>query len=46
VEMSDDAIFSDASHIIENALKAIYNVSKEKTNLSSTAFEIALKQLV
>ncbi len=46
VEMSDDAIFSDASEVINNALKAVYNVSSKRTNLSSTAFEIALKQLV
>lgn len=46
VEMSDDAIFSDASEIINNALKAVYTVSNKRTNLSSTAFEIALKQLV
>ncbi|RZJ77068.1 MAG: amino acid dehydrogenase, partial [Flavobacterium sp.] len=46
IEMSDDAIFSDASSIIEDALKAVYNNSKASTNLSSTAFEIALKQLV
>lgn len=46
VEMSDDAIFSDASSIIEQALKAVYKSSNKPTNLSSTAFEIALKQLV
>lgn len=46
VEMSDDAIFSDASEVIKNALKAVYSVSTKRTNLSSTAFEIALKQLV
>lgn len=46
VEMSDDAIFTDASSIIGDALKAIYQTSNSKTNLSSTAFEIALKQLV
>lgn len=46
VEMSDDAIFSDASGIIKNALKAVYVQSAKKTNISSTAFEIALKQLV
>ncbi len=46
VEMSDDAIFSDASKIIENALRAVYLNSAERTNLSSTAFEIALKQLI
>ncbi len=46
VEMSDDAIFTDASNIIRDALKAVYQTSDKKTNLSSTAFEIALKQLV
>ncbi|RZK88627.1 MAG: amino acid dehydrogenase [Pedobacter sp.] len=46
VEMSDDAIFTDASKIIGDALKAVYKTSNSKTNLSSTAFEIALKQLV
>ncbi|KQB99649.1 Glu/Leu/Phe/Val dehydrogenase dimerization domain-containing protein [Pedobacter sp. Hv1] len=46
VEMSDDAIFSDASSVINKALQNVYAVSKERTNLSSTAFEIALKQLV
>ncbi len=46
VEMSDDAIFTDASNIIRNALVAVHQTSDKKTNLSSTAFEIALKQLV
>lgn len=46
VEMSDDAIFSDASEVIKKALEAVYRVSTKRTNLSSTAFEIALKQLV
>jgi glutamate dehydrogenase/leucine dehydrogenase len=46
VEMSDDAIFTDASNIIRNALAAVYQTSDRKTNLSSTAFEIALRQLV
>ncbi|WP_461789312.1 Glu/Leu/Phe/Val dehydrogenase dimerization domain-containing protein [Pedobacter sp.] len=46
VEMSDDAIFTDASNIIKEALKAVHHTSTKKTNLSSTAFEIALKQLV
>lgn len=46
IEMSDDAIFSDASEIIQKALQAVYAISNKRTNLSSTAFEIALKQLV
>jgi glutamate dehydrogenase/leucine dehydrogenase len=46
VEMSDEAIFTDASRVIEKALKDVYAASQEKTRLSATAFEIALKQLV
>lgn len=46
VEMSDETIFIDASSVIKNALKAVHEVSSKRTNLSSTAFEIALKQLV
>ncbi|ATP58364.1 amino acid dehydrogenase [Pedobacter ginsengisoli] len=46
VEMSDDAIFSDASDIIYKAMKAVHQHSEAKTGLSKTAFEIALKQLV
>jgi glutamate dehydrogenase/leucine dehydrogenase len=46
VEMSDEAIFTDASHVIEKALKKVYEVSSAKTKLSATAFEIALRQLI
>jgi glutamate dehydrogenase/leucine dehydrogenase len=46
VEMSDQAIFSDASRVIETALRKVYAVSTAKTKLSATAFEIALRQLV
>lgn len=46
VEMSDDAIFTDASTVIHDALLKVYETSTLHTNLSSTAFEIALKQLV
>lgn len=46
VEMSDDAIFSDASSVIKDALQTVYVTSNKRINLSSTAFEIALKQLV
>jgi len=46
VEMSDEAIFTDASKVIEKALQAVYATSQERTRLSATAFEIALKQLV
>jgi glutamate dehydrogenase/leucine dehydrogenase len=46
VEMSDDAIFTDASNVIKKALENIYKQSNSKTELSKTAFEIALKQLI
>lgn len=46
VEMSDAAIFSDASEIIRQALQNTHQLSKAKTQVSQTAFEIALKQLV
>lgn len=46
IEISDDALFSDVSKVIQQALKAIYDVSKERTQLSSNAYEIALRQLI
>ena len=46
VEMSDAAIFNDASQIIKNALQKTHQLSADKTRLSERAFEIALKQLV
>ncbi|PST85029.1 amino acid dehydrogenase [Pedobacter yulinensis] len=46
VEMSDDAIFSDVSEVIAQALKNIHELRPLKVQLSATAFEIALKQLL
>ncbi len=46
VEMSDEAIFSDTSNIIKKALERTYNKNSGKTQISETAFEIALKQLI
>lgn len=46
IEISDDAIFSDTSRVIFKAIEAIFKLSKEKTGLSSRAYEIALGQLV
>lgn len=46
VEMSDAAIFNDASEVIRKALENTHTHSKAKTRLSHTAFETALKQLV
>ncbi|WP_340074263.1 Glu/Leu/Phe/Val dehydrogenase dimerization domain-containing protein [Leptobacterium sp. I13] len=46
VSMDDDAIFNDTSETIKKALLNTYNKNKSKINMSSTAFEIALKQLI
>ncbi len=46
VEMSDAAIFQDASSVIRTALEKTHKLSSAKTKISETAFEIALKQLV
>ncbi len=46
VEMTDKAIFSDTSDCIKNALIKSHSINNNKTNISKTAFEIALKQLV
>lgn len=45
-EMTDEAIFSDTSETIKEALKKTYKNNSSKTNISNTAFEIALKQLI
>ena len=46
VEMTDEAIFKDTSSRIKNALEHVYQNNNTKHNLSETAFEIALKQLL
>ena len=46
VQMTDEAIFFDISETIKKALKNTYDLNPSKTNISGTAFEIALKQLV
>ena len=46
VEMSDAAIFNDASDVIRKALENTHQLYPAKTKLSQTAFETALKQLV
>lgn len=46
VQMTDEAIFNDTSTTIKNAIKNTFDNSSSKTNISKTAFEIALKQLV
>lgn len=46
IEMSDSAIFEDTSIIIKNSLEKTYQLNNSKTQISKTAFEIALKQLI
>ena len=46
VEMTDKAIFADTSDCIKNALIKSHSINNSKTNISKTAFEIALKQLI
>lgn len=46
VQMTDEAIFNDTSITIKNAIQNTFDNNSSKTNISSTAFEIALKQLV
>jgi glutamate dehydrogenase/leucine dehydrogenase len=46
VQMTDDAIFNDTSAVIKKALQRVYETNTTKVNISATAFEIALKQLI
>jgi len=46
VQMTDEAIFSDTSNRIKNAIQNAHAINSDKKNISATAFEIALKQLV
>ncbi len=46
VEMSDKAIFDDTSNTIKKALQRTFAKSASKKNISETAFEIALKELI
>lgn len=44
--MEDKAIFDDTSNIIKKALQRSFAKSASKTKICSTAFEIALKELI
>jgi glutamate dehydrogenase/leucine dehydrogenase len=44
-EITDAGIFEDTSQTIYNSLKEVYDKSPSLTNVSQTAFEIALEQL-
>jgi glutamate dehydrogenase/leucine dehydrogenase len=46
VQMTDEAIFLDTSETIFKAIQKAHGLNSNKTNISATAFEIALKQLV
>lgn len=46
IQMTDEAIFNDISVTIKNAIQDIYDNNNDVKNISRTAFEIALKQLV
>lgn len=46
VQMTDEAIFNDTSITIKNAIQNTFDNNSTKTNISKTAFEIALTQLV
>jgi len=45
-ELNDEAIFSDVSNIILEALQEIENVKSEHTNITSKAYSNALKLLI
>src|SRR5690554_5306282 len=46
VQMTDEAIFNDTSQTIKKAIQNVYNQNNSKTDISETAFEIALSQLI
>lgn len=45
-EMTDSAIFEDTSATIMKVLKETHQINSSKTDISKTAFEIALNQLI
>jgi glutamate dehydrogenase/leucine dehydrogenase len=46
VQMTDEAVFYDISETIKKAIERAHDLNSDKKNISATAFEIALKQLV
>jgi glutamate dehydrogenase/leucine dehydrogenase len=46
VQMTDEAIFSDTSNRIRQAIENVHKKNQSKTGISATAFEIALSQLI
>ena len=46
VQMTDEAVFYDISETIKKAIEHAHDLNPDSKNISATAFEIALKQLV
>ena len=46
IELTDEAIFSDTSNTILQAIERTYQTKNSKTGIAKTAFELALKQLL
>lgn len=46
VQMTDQDIFNDTSNVIKEAIQRVYDKNSSKTEMSKTAFEIALKELI
>lgn len=46
VQMTDQDIFNDTSNVIKEAIQRVYDKNSSKTEISKTAFEIALKELI
>ncbi|MEE1884429.1 Glu/Leu/Phe/Val dehydrogenase dimerization domain-containing protein [Pedobacter flavus] len=46
VDMSDEAVFNDASKTIKTALERVRSTTDKWTGISEKAFEIALKELI
>ena len=46
IELTDEAIFSDTSETIRQALERIHEVNHARTGISSKALELAIGQLV
>lgn len=46
IELSDQSIFEDTSSIIKNALANTFAQKSSKLEITKTAYQIALKQLV
>jgi len=44
--MTDEAVFYDISETIKKAIERAHDLNSDTKNISATAFEIALKQLV